>query len=74
MDHDEPGHVNLKTFNELWKGQLAGDSMLVFSTGRSPHLFHRLAVSGGLRRRSLRGVVLLQAGRGDAPLLVEHAA
>ena len=44
VDHDDKEHAALKTFNELWKSKFAEDSLLVFSTGRSHHLYEELRV------------------------------
>ena len=44
MDHDDKEHAALKAFNELWKSKFAEDSLLVFSTGRSHHLYEELRV------------------------------
>jgi len=43
VDHNDKEHLKLNQFNDLWKSQFQSDSFLVFSTGRSPHLFHQLA-------------------------------
>jgi len=44
VDHDDKEHAALKAFNELWKSKFAEDSLLVFSTGRSHHLYEELRV------------------------------
>lgn len=44
VDHKDGTHDKLRAFNRLWLSQFAADSLLVFSTGRSPELFHELAV------------------------------
>lgn len=45
VDHKDITHEALLRFNRLWLTRFAQDSLLVFSTGRSPELFHALAVS-----------------------------
>jgi hypothetical protein len=44
VDHNDGTHDKLRAFNRLWLSEFAADSLLVFSTGRSPELFHELAV------------------------------
>lgn len=46
VDHGDFNHAALRAFNRLWVSAYAPDSLLVFSTGRSPPLFHELAVGG----------------------------
>ncbi|PSC72019.1 Sucrose-phosphatase 2 [Micractinium conductrix] len=43
VDHGDFNHAALRAFNRLWVSAYAPDSLLVFSTGRSPPLFHELA-------------------------------
>lgn len=45
MNHKDAVHEDLLRFNRLWLANCAPDSLLVFSTGRSPELFRELAVS-----------------------------
>eukprot|EP01026_Neomeris_dumetosa_P061662 TRINITY_DN58218_c0_g1_i1.p1 TRINITY_DN58218_c0_g1~~TRINITY_DN58218_c0_g1_i1.p1 ORF type:complete len:298 (-),score=43.11 TRINITY_DN58218_c0_g1_i1:262-1107(-) len=42
VDHDDPKHTRLLAFNEIWKEKFAKNSMLIFSTGRSPILYKDL--------------------------------
>lgn len=51
MDHSDATHDKLLRFNRLWVTEFAPDSLLVFSTGRSPLLFHELAVRPALAER-----------------------
>ena len=44
VDHDDNEHAALNAFNELWRTKFAHDSLLVFSTGRSHHLYEELRV------------------------------
>lgn len=44
VDHKDVTHDSLLEFNKLWLRECAHDSLLVFSTGRSPQLFEKLAV------------------------------
>jgi hypothetical protein len=43
VDHADATHEKLLRFNRCWMTEFAPDSLLVFSTGRSPPLFHDLA-------------------------------
>jgi hypothetical protein len=45
VNHNEVIHEDLLRFNRLWLTEFAADSLLVFSTGRSPELFRELGVS-----------------------------
>lgn len=42
VDHQDPAHSSLLRFNDIWKSDFAHDSLLVFSTGRSPTLYKEL--------------------------------
>lgn len=42
VDHNDPSHDALIKFNLLWAAEFAQDSILVFSTGRSPSKFQDL--------------------------------
>ncbi|CAD7699281.1 unnamed protein product [Ostreobium quekettii] len=42
VDHDDPQDESLRSFNTLWSSSFAKDSLLIFSTGRSPALFEEL--------------------------------
>ena len=44
VDHKDEAHDKLLAFNRMWITHFARDSLLVFSTGRSPELFYNLAV------------------------------
>ena len=65
VDHADPTHASLLAFNRLWVSQFGADSLLVFSTGRSPELFHALAVSCWVGGR-VGGWVGGQAGQGSS--------
>jgi hypothetical protein len=45
IDHNEADHEHLLAFNRLWTTHFASNSLLIYSTGRSPELYHKLAVS-----------------------------
>lgn len=47
VQNEDPTHERLQLFNRLWASHFAGDSLLVFSTGRSPALFAELWVRVG---------------------------
>eukprot|EP00897_Mesotaenium_endlicherianum_P008188 jgi/Mesen1/7398/ME000388S06616 len=42
VDHTDKAHDSLLRFNALWETGYANDSILVFSTGRSPTLYNEL--------------------------------
>lgn len=49
VNHSDAIHEGLLRFNRRWLSDFAADSVLVFSSGRSPQLFRELAVRGGVR-------------------------
>ncbi|XP_057848709.2 sucrose-phosphatase 1 [Cryptomeria japonica] len=42
VDHDDPSHQSLLNFNSLWAAEYAHNSVLVFSSGRSPQRYNEL--------------------------------
>ncbi|KAL6783993.1 SPH3 [Auxenochlorella protothecoides x Auxenochlorella symbiontica] len=43
VDHNDHTHDKLLRLNHVWNTDLSHDSLLVYSTGRSPHLYEELA-------------------------------
>ncbi|KAJ3682906.1 hypothetical protein LUZ60_013133 [Juncus effusus] len=42
VDHQDPQNLSLLRFNSLWESEYRENSVLVFSTGRSPNLYRKL--------------------------------
>jgi hypothetical protein len=45
VQNEDLSHERLQMFNKLWTINFSHDSLLIFSTGRSPNLFCQLWVS-----------------------------
>lgn len=44
MDHHDPDDVSLLRFNSLWEAYYRDNSLLVYSTGRSPTIYKQLRI------------------------------
>lgn len=70
VDHNDATHDKLRRFNRLWLTEFAPDSLLVFSSGRSPELFHELASEVPLLKPDILvcsvGTEILINGEADA--------
>ncbi|KAL4440460.1 hypothetical protein ABPG75_003461 [Micractinium tetrahymenae] len=70
VDHNDATHEKLRRFNRLWLTEFAPDSLLVFSSGRSPELFHELASEVPLLKPDILvcsvGTEILINGQADA--------
>jgi hypothetical protein len=53
VQNEDLTHEKLQMFNRLWSINFSGDSLLVFSTGRSPNLFCLLWVSAQQTREAV---------------------
>lgn len=51
VQNEDLSHEKLQMFNKLWTINFSHDSLLIFSTGRSPNLFCQLWVRVALRLR-----------------------
>jgi len=49
VQNEDLSHERLQMFNRLWTINFSHDSLLIFSTGRSPNLFCQLWVSAAAR-------------------------
>ncbi|KXZ53756.1 hypothetical protein GPECTOR_6g673 [Gonium pectorale] len=65
VQNEDPTHRRLLTFNTVWHSAASHDSLLVYSTGRSPDLYHRLWVDSEQRRHKL-SFHLERGGGGDS--------
>ncbi len=55
VQNEDPTHAHLLAFNATWQSACGHDCLLVYSTGRSPHLYRELWVGAGTGTSCLLG-------------------